>query len=105
MRDKIHSYLGFAKRSQSLISGYYSCIDGMKRKNICLLILTEDLAENTASKLYKLATSQGIPVRVYGTKDMISGMTGVNNRGIFGVVNENLAVAILQEIDREEQNA
>jgi ribosomal protein L7Ae-like RNA K-turn-binding protein len=104
MREKIHSYLGFSKRSRSLISGYNSCIYGLERRKIRLLILTEDLAENTLDKFKRLAIAQGIPLRIYGTKDTISDMTGEDDRGIFGITDKNLARVILEEIDRDEQN-
>lgn len=105
MREKIHSYLGFSKRSRSLISGYNSCLYGLERSKICLLILAEDLAENTLEKFKKLAAAQGIPLRIYGTKKTISGMTGEDDRGVFGITDKNLAAAILEEIDRDGQNS
>lgn len=104
MRKKIHSYLGFSKRSRSLISGYNSCTHGMERGKIRLLILTEDLTENTRQKFKKLAATQEVPLRIYGTKEELSKMTGENNRGVFGVTDKNLAAAILEEIDRVGQN-
>jgi ribosomal protein L7Ae-like RNA K-turn-binding protein len=105
MREKIHSYLGFAKRSRSIFSGYNSCMDGVLRKKVYLLILTKDLTENTTKNLIKLATTYKVPVRVYGTKESVSLMAGENGRGIFGITNKNLAAAIMGEIDRDGQNA
>lgn len=100
MRRKIDSYLGFAKKSRGLISGYNSCMDGMMRRKVRLLILAEDLAENSAEKLSRLANAQGVPVHIYGTKEMLSRVTGEIDRGIFGITNEHLAKAVLQEIER-----
>lgn len=104
MREKIHSYFGFCKRSRNLISGYNSCIYGIERKKICLLILAEDLSINTVDKLKKLAVLHGIPLRIYSTKKNLSMMTGENDRGIFGITDKNLAAAIMEEIDRYGQN-
>ena len=55
MRSKLESYLGFAKKSRNLISGTNTCLHGMNQGKIRLLILAEDLAENTMEKLKKAA--------------------------------------------------
>lgn len=104
MREKIHSYLGFCKRSRNLISGYNSCLYGLQRGKIHLLILTNDLSDNTTDKFIKLAKVQGIPLRIYGTKESMSEMTGEEERGIFGITDKNLSAAILLEIDNDGQN-
>lgn len=105
MRQKIDSYLGFAKKSRGLISGYNSCTDGMMRRKIRLLILAEDLAENTSEKLSRLANTQGVKVCIYGTIEDLSRVTGEVDRGVFGITNEHLASAVLNEIERDGQNA
>ena len=105
MKEKIHSYLGLSKRSRNLISGYNSCIYGMKRGKIRLLILAVDLTENTIKKFERLAEAQGIPFRIYGTKETLSEMTGEVGRGIFGISDNNLAAAILKEMDSSGQNS
>jgi ribosomal protein L7Ae-like RNA K-turn-binding protein len=97
MREKIHSYLGFAKRSRNLISGYNSCIYGMERGKIHFLILAGDLSENTRQKLSGIAEAQGIPYCIYGTIDILSKMAGEKGRGIFGITDGNLATAIKAE--------
>ncbi len=104
MKEKIHSYLGLSKRSRNLISGYNSCIYGMKRGKIRLLILAVDLTENTIQKFKRLAEAQRVQFRLYGTKESLSKMTGEVGRGIFGITDKNLAAAILREIDGSGQN-
>lgn len=101
MREKIHSYLGFAKKSRNLISGYHSCYHGIVQGRIHLLILAYDLAENTKEKFLKLASSGNIAVQIYGTKQTLSHMTGEKDRGIFGITEKNLATAIVKEIEIE----
>lgn len=101
MREKIHSYLGFAKKSRNLISGYHSCYHGVIQGRIHLLILAYDLAENTKDKFLKLTSSGNIVVRIYGTKETLSDMSGEKDRGIFGITEKNLATAIVKEIDKD----
>ncbi|MGI6733207.1 MAG: L7Ae/L30e/S12e/Gadd45 family ribosomal protein [Anaerovoracaceae bacterium] len=104
MREKIHSYLGFAKRSRNLISGYNSCIYGIERGKIHLLIITADLSENTKKKLLAVAESGNVQLRIYGTMEKMEEMTGEIGRGIYGITDKNLAEAIKGEIDRYGRN-
>lgn len=103
MREKIHSYLGFAKRSRNLISGYNSCIYAIKRRKIHLLILTADLSENTKKKFLAVAESGNVQLRIYGTMEKMQEMTGEIGRGIYGITDKNLAEAIKREIDKIDQ--
>ncbi|NLT47547.1 MAG: hypothetical protein GXX92_03965 [Clostridiales bacterium] len=104
MREKIHSYLGFAKRSRNLVSGYNSCIYGIERGKIYLLVLTADLSENTKKKFQALAESCNVQLRIYGTMETMQEMTGEIDRGVYGITDKNLAKAILEEIDRYGRN-
>ena len=101
MRKKVDSYLGFAAKSRNLVSGYHTCLYGIRQKKLKLLILSEDLSENTVKKLTKLSEENGIPSRVYGKSGELSKATGNQERGIFGITDKNFADIILREIDGE----
>jgi len=101
MRKKVDSYLGFAAKSRNLVSGYQSCLHAIKQKKLKMLILSEDLSENTAKKLSKLSKENEIPLRIYGKSDELSKTTGSHERGIFGITDVNFAEVILKEIDGE----
>lgn len=102
MREKIHSYLGFAKRSGNLLAGYNTCIYAMTARKVKLLILTVDLAENTIKKMRAEAEKKKIPYRIYGQSHELSGITGCEGRGIFGVIDEDFAKIIVKEIDKSQ---
>ena len=55
MRSKLQSYLGFARKSGNLVMGFNSCVFAMKKGKIKLLIVAEDLSENTSEKIKKEA--------------------------------------------------
>ncbi len=99
MKKKIDSYLGFAAKSRQLVSGYHTCFHSIKQNKLKLLILSEDISENTAKKLTKLAQEKKIPLRIYGQSDELSRVSGNQERGIFGVTDQNFADVILKEID------
>lgn len=99
MKRKIDSYLGFAKKSKNLLTGFHTCMDGMKKGKVKLLILTEDLSENTAKKLRKVAEEKNVLVRVYGKSEEVSRITGSQDRGIFAISDANFTAVILKELD------
>ena len=99
MRKKIHSYLGFARRSGNLLTGYNTCIQAMNKRKLKLLILANDLSENTLKKMIAESEKNKVPYRVYGKADDISRITGCEGRGIFGIICENFSNIIAKEID------
>jgi hypothetical protein len=64
MRKKVDSYLGFAANPGIgfRLSYLSACHQAKKLK---LLILSEDLSENTVKKLSKLSNENNIPFRIY----------------------------------------
>jgi len=100
MRNKLDSYLGFAKKSGNLVSGTNTCLVTMKKGKVRLLMITEDTSENTAAKLKKEAERQKIPYRVYGNSDELSPVIGESGRSVFGITDANFAGVILKEIDQ-----
>ena len=101
MRSKVESYLGFAARARSLSTGYNTCIFMMEKRKLKLLILTEDLSENSKEKMLRAAKQYEVPCRTYGKMDDLSHITGTEGKGIFGLADKNLADALVSEIDRQ----
>lgn len=99
MRKKIDSYLGFAAKSRSMVTGYNTCLMMMDRKKIKLLILAGDLSEKTVKKMREAAKNKSIPCRSYGTSEELSRICGKQGKGVFGITDMNFAKAIINEID------
>lgn len=102
MKDKVFNYLGLAARGRLLVNGYNTCIFMAGKGKIKLIIMAEDISENSAKKMIKLATSRNIPCRTYGSKESLSHITGKTDSGIFGITDENITKAILEEIDHKK---
>ncbi len=66
MENKVLSYLGFAAKARKLVTGYNTCIYMMEKKKIRLLILAEDLSENSVKKMVSAAEKHKVPCRIYG---------------------------------------
>ena len=102
MRKKIYSYLGFATKSRKLINGFNTCVFSMKKRNVKLLIVAEDISENTEEKILREAEKYGVTYRRFGSIEELSGITGEECAGIFGITDDNFANVILREIDEEK---
>lgn len=99
MEEKVLRYLGLAARGRLVATGYNTCIFMMGKKKVKLLILADDLAENSKKKMMAQAKKYNVTFRVYGNRERLSHITGQEDAGIFGITDVNLAKAILSEID------
>ncbi len=97
--QKFFSYLGFAARSRNLVTGYNTCSLMIERRRLKLLILTEDLADNTIKKMLQLCRKYKIEYRIFGRSDSLAHATGKPGKGIFGITDSHFAEIICKEID------
>ena len=99
MENKVLSYLGFAAKARKLVTGYNTCIYMMEKKKIRLLVLAEDLSENSVKKMVSAAEKHKVPCKIYGAGEQLSRITGNAGKGIFGITDENFAKVISDGID------
>ncbi len=99
MENKVLSYMGFAAKARKLVTGYNTCIYMMEKRKLRLLILTEDLAENSVKKMVSAAGKHKVPYVIFGTKEQLSKITGNVDKGIFGVTDDNFANVIAKGIE------
>ena len=100
MKDKLFSYLGFARKSGNLVSGSNTCIFSMKKGKVRLLLITEDASENTKKKMTSEANAGNVPVRIFGDSGDISRAVGESGRTVFGITDGNFAKVIKEEIEK-----
>lgn len=98
-REKVFSYLGFAARSRNLVTGYNTCIMMIEKRKLQLLILTEELADNTVKKMLGKCEKNKINYRIFGKSEELSKVTGKSGKGIFGITDRHFAEIICKEID------
>ncbi|MCI9475695.1 ribosomal L7Ae/L30e/S12e/Gadd45 family protein [Anaerovoracaceae bacterium 41-7] len=98
-RGKVFSYLGFAAKSRNLVTGYNTCIMMIEKRRVQLLILTEDLADNTVKKMQGKCEKNNVNYRIFGGSDELSQVTGKTGKGIFGITDRHFAEIICKEID------
>ena len=98
-RSKLESYLGFAARAGKVVTGSNPCLTMIPRRKVLLVIISEDVGENTREKLSQKCASHGVEYRIYGKAEMLSAMTGKTDKGIFGITDKGFAESIRKEID------
>ena len=87
MNRKVSSYMGLA----------------MAKGRVRLLILAEDISENSEKKMMKEVRRHGVKCVKYGTSDELSAAAGESGRTVFALCDRGFAEVILREIDREAE--
>lgn len=93
-KSKVLTYLGFAKKSGNLRTGV-NAISTLKRAN--LLILCATAARNTKEDAAKLSAKLGCPLLESAVP--VEELAGKENCKLLAVTQENLAGAILDNLD------
>ena len=96
---KLLSYMGFAAKARKLVSGYNTCVFAMEKRKVRLLIIAEDLADNSKKKIVSFAKRTNTKYCVFGNSDEMSQITGNDGKGIFAITDDNFANVISKEID------
>ena len=84
MRSKVESYLGFAKKSGNLMSGSNTCIFGMAKGKVRLVILADDISEKDVYKRQRYGS--GIDMSVANIKIAFYGICGFTIEGYIFVL-------------------
>ncbi|NLD19957.1 MAG: 50S ribosomal protein L7ae [Clostridiales bacterium] len=101
MKKKVISYLGFAKKSGNLLSGVNTCTFAMIKGKVRLVILAEDISENSQKKILKEIRKHDVPYVKYGMSEELSHAIGAEGRSVFALCDDNFSNVILKEINEE----
>ena len=100
MKNKLLSYMGFARKSGNLVSGSNTCSITMKKGKVKLLLIAEDASDNTKDKMTSEAKARGVCVMIYGDGEEMSHAVGESGRTVFGITDGNFAHVIKEEIEK-----
>ena len=103
MNKKIISYLGFAKKAGKLLTGVNTCTFAISKGKVTLVILSEDISENSEKKIMKEIRKYKVQYVKYGNSEDLSRAVGSSGRNVFAVCDKGFAEVILNEIDRESE--
>ena len=97
---KIISLLGMARKSRMVVMGFDPVLDSLKKEPGGLLILAEDLAENTRNKLQEANKDAADGAVSIFTKEALGEMLGGQPVGLVYVPRRDFSAAIKKEILR-----
>ena len=103
MKNKVINYLGFAKKSGNVMAGVNTCIFGMNKGKVKLMILAEDISENSEKKIMKEIRKHGVEFVKYGSSEELSHAIGSQGRSVFAICDDNFSEVIKREIYGENR--
>ena len=95
---KVYNLLGIAQRAGKLSAGTMAAKNSLMRRRAVLLIISEDIAENSREELLNCSNRQGIPTITFGNKYDLGTALGKAYRVAITINEAGMAQAILDEL-------
>lgn len=99
--NKVYSLLGFAAKSGNLVTGYNTCLKLIPPGKLKLLIVAGDVGDNTKEKFKSKCKTYDVPIRIVGTCEELSRITGKEDKGLFGITDNGFAKGLIEKIDNQ----
>ena len=88
--------MGLAARARKITFGADATEEGIKQKNVDLVIVATDSSGRTKDKFRKLSEEYQITIIIMGDIEEISKAIGKSNKAIVGIKEKNLSKEILK---------
>lgn len=102
MINKTLGLLGISAKAGKIIAGNEIVIENIKKRKVSLVILATDSSEKTKKNIKIYCKEYNIKVIEYGTIEENSRAVGKLNKAIIGIMDNKLALAILNKISGGE---
>lgn len=99
--NKCYGMLGIAAKAGKILSGTDSVLDGVKRKQVKLIIVAEDCSEKTKKEMRFISEKFHIPLIIFGNIDDNSHAIGKKNRAIIAITDVGIANKVQEDIGME----
>lgn len=99
--DKVKTYLGFAIRSGKIIFGVDKLLESNKKSHLIIICSTQN--EKVTNKVIRYAETNNIPYIKLGEL-VLGDIVSRDNCKVIGVLDLNLAIAIKNEFQMENEN-
>ncbi len=101
---KVYNLLGLAHRAGKASSGTMAAKTSLLRRRAVILIMSEDISENTRESLLSTCNRQGIPWIFMGNKYDLGTAVGKAYRVAVTINDSGMAKAIMNEIEASGEN-
>ncbi len=103
MINKTLGLLGIATKAGKVISGTDIVIENIINKKTKLVILALDSSERTKRNIKEICRKEKVPIVEFGSIEENSKAIGKENKAIIGIIDEKLAISILDKISGGEK--
>lgn len=97
--DNVLRAIGLAARAGKVVSGEFMTENAVKSGSAALVVIAQDVSENTRKKFRNMCEFYEVPIREYADKDALGHSIGKEFRASLAVTDEGLAQAILKKMD------
>lgn len=94
----VKTLLGFARKGNYLISGEAAMEAALKRRQVSLVLLAEDLPEKRQLSWTRWCQDLQLPYVILGSKEEFGNALGMSPRGIIGIKDSKMAEAIINKL-------
>lgn len=105
MTNRIYSFLGLATKAGKLVSGDDTCERMLKSNKVNLIIVAEDASSNTKKAFEDLCRYRDVPIRLFGSKQLLGRYTGKDNRAVIAILDSGFAERLILLIDGEQKDS
>ena len=92
--------IGMAQRAGAVKSGEFMTETSVKEGSAVLVIVATDASDNTKKQFTNMCDFYHVPIRFYGTKELLGHHIGKEFRASLAVTNEGLGTKIVTIIDQ-----
>ena len=99
--QKMTSMVGFALKSGKFVAGYEAIRNELIRHRLSLILINNDISENTQKKIYQLSRKTNVPVFKTTSGTIWKESWGIENKKILGVLKGEIGSNILKILKQE----
>jgi len=99
LNNKALSMLSIAAKAGKVVSGSFMVETSIQKGIAYLVIIAEDASGNTRKKFVDKCTYYDIPYRICIDGESLGKCIGKQERKVVAVINEGLAVSVLNKLD------
>lgn len=97
--DNVLPMIGLAMKAGKVVSGEYMTETAVKSHTAKLVVIAQDVSENTRKKFQNMCEYHKVPICEYADKDTLGHSIGKEFRASLAVTDEGFAKAILKKMN------
>lgn len=97
--DSVLRMIGLAAKAGKVVSGEFMTENAVKSKEAYLVIIAQDVSNNTRKKFGNMCSYYKVEMRKYADKDALGHAIGKEFRASLAVIDKGLAQAVLKKMN------